>query len=80
MKIHTTDKQLEIERLEEDHKWNYRIVFGNPLTSDIQGKLFANSLKINDYAFATSGMEIGEYQKSIKIEEYNTSANIVLED
>lgn len=80
MKTHTTDKQLEIERLNEDDRFNYRIIWGNPLTGDSDGQIFVNSLNINGYAFSTKYMQIGEYQKSIKIEEHNTSANIVLED
>ena len=75
-----TDKQLEIERLNDNEPNNYRIVWGNPLTGEIESEITCNSLKINDYAISTSGMQIGEYQKSIVIEQYNTSVNIVLED
>lgn len=76
---YTTDKQVEIERLDEDSSGNYRIVWGNPLTGNKESEITASSLKINDYAVATSGMEISEYRKSITIEEYNTIVNIRLE-
>jgi hypothetical protein len=74
-----TDKQVEIVRLDGDNPNNYRIVWGNPLTGNKENEITASSLKINDYAVATSGMEIGEYRKSITIEEYNTIVNIRLE-
>ena len=75
-----TDKQLEIERLDDSEANNYRIVWGNPLTGEKENEIICSSLKINDYAVSCSGMQIGEYQKSIVIEEYNTIVNIRLED
>jgi hypothetical protein len=75
-----TDKQVEIERLEDSHPNNYRIVWGNPLTGEKEKEIEVNYLDINDYGIATSGMQLGQHNKSITIEEYNTSANIILED
>lgn len=45
-------------------------------------QISARSLKINGYAFATSGMDIGEYQKSIKVSQKidGGMAKILLED
>lgn len=80
METHTTNKQLEIERLDENHKRNYRIVWGNPLTSNVEHEMFATSLNINGYGMSTSGMSISQYEKEITIEKRSTSVNIVLED
>lgn len=79
--VNKTASQVEIIRLENE-KYNYKILWGNPLTGDRDGGIFANSVKINGYAFATSGMEMGEYGKEIEIRQYERggSCNIVLPD
>lgn len=79
MTTYKTEKQLEIERLDEKEEYNYRIVWGNPLTGEKDKEIFANMLKINDYGMATSYIELGEYNKEIKIEVNNSLVNIVLE-
>lgn len=80
METYQTDKQLEIKKLEEDHNWNYRIVWGNPLNQKVENEIFVTSLNINGYGMSTSHMSISQYEKSITIEKRSTSANIVLED
>ena len=75
-----TDKRVEIERLDNNHEYNYRIVTGNPLTSSIDKKIFANTLKINDYGFAVNYFEISEYNKEIEIQEKGNMVNIVLDN
>jgi len=80
MITHKTDKQVEIKRLDNKHEYNYRIVTGNPLTGSIDKEIFANSLKMNDYAFAVNYFEISEYNKEIEIQEKNNLVNIVLHD
>ena len=80
MKEHTTNQEVEIERLNDNNDWNYRIVWGNPLTGKKEGQIFTNSLKINNFAVATNQMQIGEYQQNIIIQESNTLVNIVLDN
>jgi len=80
METFETNKQLEIERLEDENEWNYRVVWGNPLNQNIEHEIFVTSLNINGYGMATSHMSISQYEKSITIEKRSTSANIVLED
>ncbi len=75
---YTTDMQVEIERLDENDEWNYRIVWGNPLTGESDGEIFANSLKINDFGMATSGMQLSEYQQTIEIEDKGSMVDIKL--
>ena len=74
------DSQVEITKAEKGY--SYKIVWGNPLTGDKDGGIFASHLKINGYAVATSGMQIGEYGKEVEIRQ-NTEGggcNIVLPD
>jgi len=83
--ITKTDKQVEIERVNDKADCNYRIVWGNPLNREVNGEMLCNWLKINDYAVSTSGMEIGEYNKEITIKATSdrtlvAGVNIVLED
>lgn len=79
--VNTTESQVEILRMENENH-NYKIVWGNPLTGDKDGGIFANCVKINGYAFATIGMEIGEYGKEIEIRQDTEGGicNIVLPD
>jgi len=80
MITHKTNKCVEIERLDENHEYNYRIVTGNPLTSSIDKEIFANTLKMNNYSFAVNHFEIAEYNKEIEIQEKGNLVNIVLND
>ena len=80
MITHKTDKQVEIERLDNNHEYNYRIVTGNPLTASIDKEIFANTLKMNNYAFAVNYFEISEYNKEIEIQEKGNLVNIVLDN
>lgn len=82
--ITQTELQVEIERKNEKADCNYRIVWGNPLTSELAGEISCNWLKINDFAVGTSGMQIGEYDRDITIEATSdrdivSGVNIVLE-
>jgi len=72
----------QIERLDENENYNYRIVTGNPLTGEVDNETYANMLKINGFAVATGGMEIGEYNQKVIVEKrdkHATLANILLE-
>ena len=72
----TTDKQVEIEHLNENDTHNYRIVWGNPLTSEKDGELLCNYPKINGISFATSHIQLSQHNRTITIEE---NGNIVIE-
>jgi len=75
---YTTNKQVEIERLEDCDKWNYHIVGGNPLNGEKDFEIFANYLSINGFGMATSYLEISQYGESIEVHKTGPSVDITV--